>query len=52
MIIICLLFNTSEQNAMQNQQPQAVASSLVEIFGEPISTYSREQAIDDVSWSI
>lgn len=30
---------------MQNQ-PQA-AASLVEIFGEPIHTYSREQAIDD-----
>ena len=32
---------------MQNQQPQAAASSLVEIFGEPIHTYSREQMIDD-----
>lgn len=32
---------------MNNQQPQAAASSLVEIFGAPISTYSRAQAIDD-----
>lgn len=31
---------------MQNQ-PQTAASSLVEIFGEPIHAYSREQAIDD-----
>ena len=32
---------------MQNQQPQAAASSLVEIFGEVIHTYSRADAIND-----
>lgn len=32
---------------MQNQQPQAAASSLVEVFGAPIHTYSRADAIND-----
>lgn len=31
---------------MQAQQPQA-AASLVELFGEPIHTYTRAQAIED-----
>ncbi len=34
------MFNETGIATMQNQQPQAADSSLVEIFGEPIHTYS------------